>query len=93
MNKPVLLLVDDDPQVLAAVRRDVRSRYREHYTVVSVASGEEALSAARELKTCGDTLAMIISDQRMPDCTGLELMASSGRAAPRSPSSWSAVRD
>ena len=30
LNKPVLLIVDDDPQVLAAVRRDLRSRYREH---------------------------------------------------------------
>ena len=39
MNKPVLLIVDDDPQVLAAVRRDLRSRYREHYTVMSAASG------------------------------------------------------
>ena len=43
VNKPVLLVVDDDPQVLAAVRRDLRSRYREHYTVISAASGEEAL--------------------------------------------------
>ena len=39
MNKPVLLVVDDDPQVLAAVRRDLRSRYREQYTVVSAGSG------------------------------------------------------
>ena len=37
MNKPVILVVDDDPQVLAAVRRDLRSRYREHYTVMSAA--------------------------------------------------------
>jgi thioredoxin reductase (NADPH) len=29
MNKPVLLIVDDDPQVLAAVRRDLRSRFRQ----------------------------------------------------------------
>jgi thioredoxin reductase (NADPH) len=35
MNKPVLLIVDDDPQVLAAVRRDLRSRYREDYMVMS----------------------------------------------------------
>ena len=34
MNKPVLMVVDDDPQVLAAVRRDLRSRYRDNYTVV-----------------------------------------------------------
>ncbi len=41
MNKPVLLIVDDDPQVLAAVRRDLRSRYREHYMVLCAASGRK----------------------------------------------------
>ena len=52
MNKPVLFIVDDDPQVLAAVRRDLRSRYRENYTVISAPSGEEALSAIRH-RLCG----------------------------------------
>lgn len=46
MNKPVLLIVDDDPQVLAAVRRDLRSRYRGRCTVLGAASGEEALATA-----------------------------------------------
>lgn len=77
MNKPVLLIVDDDPQVLAAVRRDLRSRYREHYTVMSAASGEEALGTVRELKSRGDSLAMIISDQRMPGMLGGEVLARS----------------
>ena len=75
MNKPVLLVVDDDPQVLAAVRRDLRSRYRESYTVVSAASGEEALATVRELKARGDSLAMVISDQRMPGIQGNEVLA------------------
>jgi thioredoxin reductase (NADPH) len=77
MNKPVLLIVDDDPQVLAAVRRDLRSRYREHYTVVSAASGEDALTTARELKSRGDSLAIVISDQRMPGMAGSEVLARS----------------
>jgi thioredoxin reductase (NADPH) len=77
LNKPVLLIADDDPQVLAAVRRDLRSRYREHYTVMSAASGQEALSTARELKSRGDSLAMIISDQRMPGMLGGEVLAKS----------------
>ncbi len=77
MNNPVLLIVDDDPQVLAAVRRDLRSRYREHYTVMSAASGEEALKTVRELKSRGDSLAMIISDQRMPGMLGGEVLARS----------------
>ena len=77
MNKPVLLIVDDDPQVLAAVRRDLRSRYRENYTVMSAASGEEALDAIRELKSRGDSLAMVICDQRMPSMMGSEVLAKS----------------
>ena len=56
MTKPVLLVVDDDAQVLAAVRRDLRARYREHYTVMSAASGQEALSTVRELKSRGDAV-------------------------------------
>jgi thioredoxin reductase (NADPH) len=82
MNKPVLLIVDDDPQVLAAVRRDLRSRYREHYTVISAASGEEALATARELKKRGDSLAMLISDQRMPGMAGDEVLARSRELYP-----------
>jgi len=74
-KKPVLLVVDDDPQVLAAVRRDLRSRYRADYTVVGAASGEEGLATARELKVRGDSLALVVSDQRMPGMLGVELLA------------------
>ncbi len=77
MNKPVVMIVDDDPQVLAAVRRDLRSRYREGYTVMSASSGDEALSAMRELKSRGDALAIVISDQRMPGMMGSELLTQS----------------
>ncbi|HEY2466536.1 MAG TPA: FAD-dependent oxidoreductase [Terracidiphilus sp.] len=82
MNKPILLIVDDDPQVLAAVRRDLRSRYRESYTVMSAASGQEALETARELKKRGDSLALIISDQRMPGMLGTEVLAKSRETYP-----------
>jgi thioredoxin reductase (NADPH) len=75
VKKPVLLAVDDDPQVLAAVRRDLRSRYRDAYTVMGAGSGAEGLSTARELKMRGDTLAMVISDQRMPGMLGVDLLA------------------
>ena len=75
MTKPILFIVDDDPQVLAAVRRDLRARYREHYTVMSAPSGEDALAAVRELKARGSALAMVISDQRMPGIHGNELLA------------------
>jgi thioredoxin reductase (NADPH) len=75
VNRPALLVVDDDPQVLAAVRRDLRARYREHYAVLSAAAGAEALATAGELKSRGEALAMVISDQRMPGMPGHEVLA------------------
>ena len=82
MNKPVLLAIDDDPQVLAAVRRDLRARYREQYTVVSAESGADALNVVRELKHRGDALALVISDQRMPGMQGHEVLARSREIYP-----------
>src|SRR4029079_11898188 len=75
MNKSVLLVVDDDPQVLAAVRRDLRAKYRDMYSVFSAESGAAALDAIKELKARGASLAMVISDQRMPGMLGVELLA------------------
>jgi thioredoxin reductase (NADPH) len=82
VNKPVLLVVDDDPQVLAAVRRDIRSKYREQYTVLGAGSGQEALKTVRELKRRADALAMVISDQRMPGMPGNEVLAKSREVYP-----------
>ena len=82
MNKPVLMVVDDDPQVLAAVRRDLRSRYRENYLIMCASSGQEALSTIRELKSRGDAVAMVLSDQRMPGMTGSEVLARSREVYP-----------
>jgi thioredoxin reductase (NADPH) len=76
-KKPFILAVDDDPQVLAAVRRDLRSHYRERFAVIGAASGEEALELIRELKARGEALSLIISDQRMPGMLGVDLLAAS----------------
>jgi thioredoxin reductase (NADPH) len=75
VNKPILLAVDDDAQVLAAVKRDLRRKYRDDYLVVTAPSGDEALQTIRELRSRGDELAMVISDERMPSLAGHEVLA------------------
>ena len=82
LTKPVILVVDDDPQVLAAVRRDLRTRFRE-YALVSANSGEQAVSTMHELKSRGDALALVISDQRMPGLQGTEVLTRALAYAPR----------
>ena len=45
--------------------------------VISASSGEEALTTIKELKSRGDALAMVISDQRMPGLQGTDVLAQS----------------
>ncbi|MEM7586004.1 MAG: FAD-dependent oxidoreductase [Acidobacteriota bacterium] len=73
-NKPTLMLVDDDPQVLAAIRRDVRRRYHKDYRVVGADSAANALEALEELRQRGEAVAMMISDQRMPTMNGVDFL-------------------
>ena len=74
MSEPVILVVDDDPQVLSAIRRDLKERYQAEYRVLATASAESALETLAELKRRGDPLALIVSDQRMPGMLGVELL-------------------
>lgn len=75
MAKPVIMTVDDDPQVLSAIERDLRQRYQNDYRVVKAGSPAEALDAARQLKQRGTPVALFLVDQRMPEMTGTKLLA------------------
>ncbi|NTU85372.1 MAG: FAD-dependent oxidoreductase [Chloroflexales bacterium] len=75
MAKPVILTVDDDPSVLSAVARDLRRRYAEQYRIVRAESGAAALEATRELRQRGESVALFLADQRMPQMSGVEFLA------------------
>ncbi|HWZ47247.1 MAG TPA: response regulator, partial [Herbaspirillum sp.] len=74
MEKPVILAVDDDPEVAAAVARDLRLGYGEHYQIVRADSGEEALEATQQLRLQNRTVALFVADQRMPRISGIEFL-------------------
>ena len=50
MAKPVIWTVDDDPDVLRAVERDLRRQYGNRYRVMAADSGASALAAVEQLK-------------------------------------------
>lgn len=84
MKLPIIFLIDDDPQVLRALARDVRQKYKKEYQVVSTEDVEEALASLRELKRTGEDIALFISDQRMPRITGVEFLERSQEFYPES---------
>jgi thioredoxin reductase (NADPH) len=74
MNLPIILCIDDDAQVLRALVRDLKSKYRDQYKIISTADVKEALASLLELKNKGEMIAMFISDQRMPEVDGVTFL-------------------
>lgn len=74
MAKPVIWTVDDDPDVLRAVERDLRRHYGDRYRVISADSGISALESTKQLKLRNETVALFLVDQRMPRMSGVEFL-------------------
>ena len=75
MPKPVLLTVDDDPEVLRAIERDLRGRYADRYRVMRANSGSAGLTTLRELKARNNPVALVLADQRMPQMDGVNFLS------------------
>jgi thioredoxin reductase (NADPH) len=75
VSKPTIFAVDDDPQVLASVSRDLRRHFGEAYRIMRASSGGEALATLTEMKSRGDVVAGFVVDQRMPEMSGTEFLA------------------
>lgn len=73
-RKPIIFSVDDDEQVLRSLKRDLREAYKKDYRVISTTSANEALEALVQLKKQGETVALFISDQRMPEMLGVDFL-------------------
>jgi thioredoxin reductase (NADPH) len=71
MDLPIIFCIDDDNQVLRALMRDLKSRFRDTYKVLGTNQVQEALDSLLELKNKGETVALFISDQRMPELDGI----------------------
>lgn len=74
-KKPILLTVDDEPEVLKSIERDLRAHYSDDYRIMRAGSGAEALDVAQRLKQRSDVVAMFISDQKMPGMEGTEFLS------------------
>lgn len=74
VTKPVLLTVDDDPEVLRSVERDLRVEYGRSFRVLRADSGATALEVLQKLKLRNQPVALLLVDQRMPQMTGVEFL-------------------
>lgn len=83
MAKPVILSVDDDPEVLQAVARDLRRAYGDRYRVLRADSGAAGLDVLKQLKLRDEPAALLLVDQRMPRMSGVEFLEQALKLFPK----------
>lgn len=74
MSKPIIMTIDDEPHVLNAIARDLKTHYQNDYRIVKASSGIEALEAVQEFKRRSVPVALFLADQRMPSMSGIEFL-------------------
>jgi thioredoxin reductase (NADPH) len=83
MAKPIILTLDDEPQVLNAVNRDLRQQYGADFRIMKAGSGAEALEVVQQLKQRNAPLSLFLVDQRMPNMGGTEFLAEAIKLYPQ----------
>jgi thioredoxin reductase (NADPH) len=73
-KKPFILALDDDPAVLRAVERDLKSKFSGDYRILASDAPQKAMDAVQQLTARGDRIALFLVDQRMPHISGTEFL-------------------
>ena len=83
MPPPAIMILDDEPQVLNAVERDLRQHFRSDYRIVKSNDGQEALDVLKKLKERNTPVALFLVDQRMPKMSGTEFLEEARKLYPQ----------
>lgn len=75
MNRVYILCVDDEPEVLEAIERDLRE-FEDRFPIETAESAREAREVLARIREGGDRLGAILCDHLMPEETGVSLLVS-----------------
>jgi response regulator RpfG family c-di-GMP phosphodiesterase len=73
MNKPVILCVDDEPDILNTLKMQLKQEFQDSYFYELAESGDEALELIEDFPE-EDQVIVVVSDWLMPGIKGDELL-------------------
>ncbi|MEG4516575.1 MULTISPECIES: response regulator [unclassified Microcoleus] len=73
MNKPVILCVDDEPDILNTLKIQLKNEFKNDYFYELAESGDEALDLLEEFQEEAEVI-VVVSDWLMPGIKGDELL-------------------
>ncbi|MEG4969980.1 response regulator [Microcoleus sp. B6-A1] len=74
MNKPVILCVDDEPDILNTLKMQLKNEFKNDYFYELAESGDEALDLLENFQEEEDQVIVVVSDWLMPGIKGDELL-------------------
>lgn len=72
MGRPILLVLDDEPQSLQAVQEELRRRYGSDYDVLGETSATRALQRLEGLRGEGREIPLVFADHEMAEMQGAD---------------------
>ncbi|MEG3932482.1 MULTISPECIES: response regulator [unclassified Microcoleus] len=73
MNKPIILCVDDEPDILNTLKIQLKNEFKNDYFYELAESGDEALDLLEEFQEEAQVI-VVVSDWLMPGIKGDELL-------------------
>jgi thioredoxin reductase (NADPH) len=73
-ERPAIVIVDDQPDALAAMLDALTRRFSTDYHVIPYLSPNAALESIGKIKEENEDVALVIADQRMPEMTGRDFL-------------------
>ena len=88
MGPPLLLGVEDDPEQLRLVRRELERRYGTDYHVVCVSTAQEGLRHLEGAAAAGREVALLLANLWLPRQEGLNFFAQARARHPEARCVW-----
>jgi thioredoxin reductase (NADPH) len=73
-EKPVIVIVDDEPAELASLLEAVQRRFGADYRVAPFLTPANALQEIARVRSAGEDVALVVADQWMPERSGREVL-------------------
>ena len=81
-DRPVIVIVDDEPTALAGMLDALNRRFGADYRVVPYLSASEGLDGIARIQREGEEIALVVADQWMPAMPGNEFLGKTRVLAP-----------
>lgn len=83
MAKPVILVVDPNPEVLWAIKDDLQRQYEDSFQVLRAGSDTTALETLKKLNECSECVTLFVVEQQRSQMTGTEFLEAAKKVFPK----------